>query len=184
MAAFTIYKLVNAWMYVELHCEAFSKEFLYLTLQMGNWNQTQFIKTTFLARWSRHLPANGWSTTTALAILWGHGAILWPLSKHIRVQFQHVTLELRTLHSAWSLGYPRCFQRTCHSGYFYNFIDSFLIPLKQKQYMTTISYPKISTQLIAWKRPWELRNLMPLNNHCKDSSYTVSSSFSPPQDSQ
>lgn len=45
--------------------------------------------------------------------------------------------------------------------------------------MKIVSYPKVSTLLIASERTLEFRHLTPLNNHCEDSSYIASSSVSP-----
>lgn len=78
----------------------------------------------------------------------------------------------------------RCSQRIRHAGYFYSFIDSFLIPLKQNSTWKQHLNLKVSTQLTASERTLEFRRLLCLSNHCEDSSYRAGSSFCPPQDTQ
>lgn len=86
----------------------------------------------------------------------GNGAILWPLLKPSvnRVQLQHAILggrEQYILPEAWDI--------ISHVFKEHEILVTFiilltlLITLKQKKHITTASYPKVSTQLIASERP-------------------------------
>lgn len=143
--------------------------------------ETRFIKTPFLSRWRRPLPANGCSTTqAALAILWGMAPSRGHSQTTLKVSNSRMlswSWEHYILPEAW--GTQDVFKEHAILVTFITLLT--LIPFKQKQHMTTASHPPVSTQLIASEGPQELRHLMALNNHRKDSSYTVSSSSCHPR---
>lgn len=170
----------GCYVVLDLNCEPFSKGFLYLTQQVENWKLdllkrfSSKMKEASSCKWLQYHPI-------CFGHSMGHGAISWPLSNHIKsVQFPHVILELREhyiLPEAW--GTQDVFKEHAILVTFITLLTR--IPFKQKQHMTTASHPPVSTQLIESEGPQELRHLMALNNHRKDSSYTVSSSSCHPR---